>query len=204
MSRVLSLAATAAVGALLAFPACAATVMVQGLGLFSDTAPTTRYVAPDESFSFAFDLQSPMTSFSQKTGGLFATGIMDFTYSLEGVVQAVTLASVEFETDGFALVFDDQTKLDFVGADIGSDGTVDVPTWGSYAVFVTAPPPPKIPSIRASFATAALTAIPQQIGTAQVVTTGPVPEPASWALLIAGFGVAGAALRYRRRRPVLA
>jgi hypothetical protein len=30
------------------------------------------------------------------------------------------------------------------------------------------------------------------------VTTEAVPEPAAWALMIAGFGMAGAALRRRR------
>jgi len=29
-----------------------------------------------------------------------------------------------------------------------------------------------------------------------------VPEPASWALMIAGFGLAGGALRRRRRAPI--
>ena len=32
---------------------------------------------------------------------------------------------------------------------------------------------------------------------------GAVPEPASWAMMIAGFGMMGAGLRYRRRRPQL-
>jgi PEP-CTERM motif len=137
-----------------------------------------------------------VTPFSKQGANLFATGIMDLTYSLDGVAQAVTLDSVEFETNGFALVFDNQTKLDFVGADLGSDGTVDVPTWGSYAVFVLTLP--RIaPSIRTTFAAVA----PQQIGTVMVVTTGSVPEPASWTLLIVGFGATGAALRQRRRRP---
>ena len=33
---------------------------------------------------------------------------------------------------------------------------------------------------------------------------GPVPEPASWAMMIGGFGLAGGALRYRRRRTLVA
>lgn len=33
---------------------------------------------------------------------------------------------------------------------------------------------------------------------ARIVTTGTVPEPASWALMIGGFGLVGAALRRRR------
>jgi len=31
--------------------------------------------------------------------------------------------------------------------------------------------------------------------------TGPVPEPGAWALMILGFGAAGAMLRRRRMRP---
>ncbi|THD57485.1 PEPxxWA-CTERM sorting domain-containing protein [Phenylobacterium sp.] len=45
------------------------------------------------------------------------------------------------------------------------------------------------------------------VTTARVATgagMGGVPEPASWALMIAGFGGAGAALRQRRRTPVFA
>jgi hypothetical protein len=30
--------------------------------------------------------------------------------------------------------------------------------------------------------------------------TPPVPEPETWAMLIAGFGLIGGALRYRRRQ----
>lgn len=36
------------------------------------------------------------------------------------------------------------------------------------------------------------------------LATGAVPEPASWALMIAGFGLAGAAMRRRNRAMVLA
>ena len=35
------------------------------------------------------------------------------------------------------------------------------------------------------------------------IATAAVPEPASWALMIAGFGMAGAMLRSRQRRAVL-
>lgn len=32
------------------------------------------------------------------------------------------------------------------------------------------------------------------------VTTGAVPEPATWAMMIGGFGAVGASMRYRRRK----
>lgn len=41
-------------------------------------------------------------------------------------------------------------------------------------------------------------------GPGQATTGGAVPEPATWAMLIAGFGVIGAATRVRRRRAVFA
>lgn len=34
--------------------------------------------------------------------------------------------------------------------------------------------------------------------TLQIIPTGAVPEPASWALMITGFGLVGSAMRYRR------
>lgn len=38
-----------------------------------------------------------------------------------------------------------------------------------------------------------------EFGALTPISSGAIPEPASWALMIAGFGVAGAALRNRRR-----
>ncbi|MBX9874993.1 MAG: PEPxxWA-CTERM sorting domain-containing protein [Beijerinckiaceae bacterium] len=38
-----------------------------------------------------------------------------------------------------------------------------------------------------------------RFGTAGQVVIPAVPEPASWAMMIGGFGVMGAAVRYRRR-----
>ncbi len=41
------------------------------------------------------------------------------------------------------------------------------------------------------------------VGTANVAVTGAVPEPASWLMMILGFGIAGTAMRQRRGKPVL-
>jgi len=40
--------------------------------------------------------------------------------------------------------------------------------------------------------------------TSSVLSTSAVPEPASWAMMIGGFGLIGVALRTRRRRPTFA
>jgi hypothetical protein len=37
-----------------------------------------------------------------------------------------------------------------------------------------------------------------------VTSTGSVPEPAAWTLMIGGFGLVGAALRHRRNAPATA
>jgi PEP-CTERM motif len=38
------------------------------------------------------------------------------------------------------------------------------------------------------------------LATDGTVGPGAVPEPATWAMMIGGFGMIGGALRYRRRR----
>ena len=43
-----------------------------------------------------------------------------------------------------------------------------------------------------------------QVWTSSRVTVAAVPEPAAWAMMIAGFGLAGAALRTARRRAAFA
>jgi PEP-CTERM motif len=172
--------------------ACAATVMIQGLGLFSADAPTNAYAAPNESFAFSFDLQSPVTPFSRQGANLFTTGIMDFTYSLDGLAQAVTLDSVEFETNGFALVFDDQTKLDFVGADLRDRRRADLGLLRGLRAHAAAHRPFDPDDVRSRGAAADRHGYGGHEGS--------VPEPASWALLIAGFGATGAVLGQRRRR----
>jgi hypothetical protein len=43
--------------------------------------------------------------------------------------------------------------------------------------------------------------VTQQIGQTEPPATGAVPEPESWAMLIAGFGLVGAAMRRRRMVP---
>ncbi len=192
MYRVLSLCAAAAAAALLASPAAAGTVMFQGLGMFDKSAPSNAYVTPGDSFTFAFELDSPVANPA-------AASVDDFVYTIENVVQKVTLKSVDFNTGGFNLVFADKSQLEFIGADLGSNGRLLEPTMGMYSVLFLAPPPKIVPSFR-SFALAA----PPKVGMATVVTTGPqipasVPEPAAWALMIGGFGLTGAALRRQRR-----
>ena len=47
--------------------------------------------------------------------------------------------------------------------------------------------------------------IPDVNGTQrQAYGVAPIPEPATWALMILGFGAAGGMLRYQRRHPALA
>jgi hypothetical protein len=188
MYRVLSLCGAACAAALLAGPAAAGTVMFQGLGMFDASAPASAHVTPGDSFTFAFELDSPVADPA-------AASVEDFVYTIENVVQQVTLKSVDFNSGGFNLIFADKSQLEFIGADLGGNGRLLEPSMGTYSVLFQAPPPKVVPSFR-SFAVA----LPPRVGMATVVTTGPaaVPEPASWALMIMGFGLAGAALRRPR------
>ena len=82
----------------------------------------------------------------------------------------------------------------FFGLDLAVDARVpdprpDTETPGEWALA-----PPGLPASARMSVTVGFASVP----------TGGVPEPASWALMIAGFGMVGGALRSRRRTSVAA
>jgi hypothetical protein len=154
--------------------AAAGTVFFSGSGTWGDSAPSTPYSAPDESWSFSFDLPNPIAS----NPTFQAT---DFVYDLNGSPVSTPLSSVKFfpvaNAGLFDLNFSDGGVVSFYGADVGSSLTL-IP--GTYP------------------ATSGLNDLFPAVGSGTVTLTA-VPEPSIWAMMTLGFACLGfAAFRVRR------
>jgi hypothetical protein len=168
--------------ALLAQPRQAAAVEISGSGVWGATTPVSTYSAPNDSFSFSFDLPSPTESNPSSL-------ITNLTYDLNGVDVASTADAplITFYDTANGGLFDlfFQTSGDdvsFEGAQIGSDASgTDT---GGGPVFLT-------DAIDTPFlATLDFGSTPTGSGTLSV------PEPGSMLILSAGL----VALRAARRR----
>jgi hypothetical protein len=161
----------------------AATALISGLVLWGAGTPTTEYSKAGEATAFSFDLPD--------VGSNPTSDITNFSYSLNGTAVAATPTQIAFFTAGAAGgMFDIDFTNDVVsiyGADIGSSGTIGPA--GGYPV------------------TAALNDALINTGTGfglVTVTLSGVPEPATWAVMFAGFGGIGVAMRTRRKRAIAA
>jgi hypothetical protein len=196
MRRVSVTLAAAATAAVLAAAPAQASWKVSVSGLWNTSAPVTAYSDPLETYSLSFVLPSQTFSTIYQTPDLSVTTQMsNVQFSLNGVAIPVTvwtgaqsdcsnlavgtLCNVAFFDTaldgGLALAFSDHV-LEFYGADIGSTGTL---VRGDYSF---------IPNVDD-------TGIDEGTALATVV-----PEPASWAMLMAGAAMLGAAARLRRGR----
>jgi hypothetical protein len=170
--RLSMLAATAAATALCAAAANAGEVLVTGSGTWGPLAPTTLVSAPEESFSFSFDLPNPIAS----NPTIQAT---DFSYDLAGAPVAVGLDGVVFFPTSSSGLFDlDLASGDVVslyGADVGSSLTLTTGVFPATVGYAGSPP----------------------VGEGTVTITA-VPEPSAWVMMLLGVGALGAVARMRR------
>ena len=184
--RKLSLAAMAATlgmgVAAYAVPASAA-VMVDGSGTWGAGTPTTAYSAPASTFAFSFSLPNPTAS--NPTDQL-----SNFSYTLQGATVAGMAPFVTFydATNGglFDLTFaTPAVDLTFQGPVIATNPTSGGPVTISTGTFAA--------TAGLNFATT-----PTGQGTITVAAAAaPVPEPASWALMLPAL--IGAGFLFRRR-----
>jgi hypothetical protein len=178
------LALSTAVSALVFASGAQAAILIEGVGLWDANAPTTAISAPDASIKFSFKVPDAIPS-----GGSSAStsSITDFFYTLDAgaVAPPVKALSVTFwnpaNSGMFDLVLDNGLTFSVFGADIGSDGTP-----GPLGFYV-----PASLGFNGEFS--------NPLGSAAVTVkaVNPVPEPATWALMIAGLGVVGMAMRRR-------
>ena len=178
--------------ALAATPASAAlqtvnfsgTILSVNPNITSDVAvndPVTMSVTYDDSFQFnlgVFDISGPGAAFN------FTAGSLVFTLS-DFIEVDVPLPAILFDYSDYT----DFTEVFFTGFDGANFLATGVnllgfncPVDGCFLLGTG-------PDLENIYAGGSLTAD----------STGAVPEPASWAMLIAGFGLTGAALRRRSR-----
>ena len=172
-SRIIAVALASAV-VLGAASVANATALIQGVVFFGASTPTTDFSAPNSQVSFSFEVPDPLDANP-------TTDITDFSYDLNGVAVTDPVEGVEFypssEQGMFDIFFAGDT-VSIYGADIGSSGVIGPA--GFYDV------------------TAAMNE-----GTATGlggVTVGAVPEPATWAVMLLGFGGLGCTMRANRRK----
>lgn len=178
------LAVSTAVMAMVFATNAQAAVLIEGTGKWNASAPTTAISAPNASILFSFKVPETISG-----GGSSAStsSITDFFYTLgaQQVAPPVKALSVTFwslaNSGMFDLVLDNGLTFSVFGADIGSDATPGPD--GFYS------------PVQLGFN--GNVGNNYGIGSVTVTVDNAVPEPATWALMIAGLGVVGMAMRRR-------
>lgn len=182
MKKFLTIAAILASTAFVS-PASAAS-LIKGTILFNNSGvATTPYSANGANANFQFEVAEPFAAGDPAT----ALSISNFQYFLGANPVAFTnIAAVNFyqlASGGmFDLAFTDGNVINIYGIDIGSTGSV---TPGFYF-------PPQVSSIGVNFS------LNSGQGTVSATKVAPVPEASTWAMMLAGFGAIGFAMRRRQ------
>jgi hypothetical protein len=182
-----TLIAIAATVAALAPASANAAYLVQVLGLFGPATPVTAESAPNLQFTMAFNLPEPFAFSTPAPGYHLTSDAYNFSYTLNGQPAGSGLQYAAFGgpgTGNIQFFFLDQTTLFLSGPSVETNGVLATP---SYNFFMSYLSPNGQPFSAAGLATVSITRV-----------ESPVPEPATWAMMIGGFGLIGGALRRRR------
>jgi PEP-CTERM motif len=182
----LAVAALAALAASAAQAAISYSGSVTGTNVFTNAAGTASYtITTDGTF-----------------GTLSASNFVGYTLSINGINSSG--AGIFNLNDGFGAASATATALSFDFSLINR--TLIFYNGNSYLCFNTSgitcvgEPTPAVAF--GNFSDNTVGSYDPRSGVQVIATSGAVPEPASWAMLIAGFGLTGAAMR--RRKAVVA
>lgn len=200
--RIQGLAAAVLGAAVLAAGAAHAVtgVLITASGTWGSNAPTTAISAPDETWSLSFLEPNPLDSDPGTIVGQgWATNFaQDLTYTLGGVANSSVFSQAEFFDPGFGGGIDVNFNSSADTLSIYSDSDTAYADESSGAFL----PLPFTESITESYGDGAVEgtgtiSITSQSFTPTNPNTPPIPEPSSWALMLLGAGLVGAALRRR-------
>jgi hypothetical protein len=180
-----------------------------GTGVFSALTNAGAYASNDNDFTSG----APLAFSFSRTGNVVSLTIGNDTFTGDARASMLDINAFEFRVRSNAtsvsapsnsilfsnLVYnDDITVNQSLGSFGAADGAVNIGVWdgivGDFSIAgnFTASWSGTRPGGAALATQLKLLSVPLQ-------PTTPIPEPASWALLIAGFGLTGATMRRRRR-----
>lgn len=137
------------------------------------------------------------TAYTYAGGGTPAITAVGYTNSFAGATST-TLYGIDYMLDTLALIGTPNggtiTTVGALGFNVDADASLDITTSGQ--AFLSSGT--KFYSV--NLTTGAATLLGNTAGLRNIAIAA-VPEPATWGLMIVGFGMMGSAMRYRRRAP---
>lgn len=196
------LAAASAIAILSAAPAWAARIVYTFAGTFSGTASGQTFTDQDVIFNATGDTATAridasgltlvdLSSVIASMGGVVVFSLSEPTvFGLSATQCAAGILDRAVARRYFSLVTPNLTSYDGVSSFSEAAATRTLGTGGADFAISSGP--------------SAITGITNLRFSAVVAAANAVPEPASWGLMLAGFGLVGGALRVRRRTATVA
>lgn len=136
------------------------------------------------------------TAYTYAGGATPSITAVGYTNSFAGATTT-TLFGIDYALDTLALIGSPNggviTTVGGLGFDVDADASFDITADGR--AFLSS----GTSFYSVNLATGAATLVGRNDGLRNIAISGAVPEPVTWGMMIAGFGMIGGSLRYRRR-----